>query len=449
MIITFNFRFRFESNCVIPKDIKLKPDIVLKAFGKVWFCHRSVLVSQSNFFNKLLNGPFRESKMNEVELHTIDDLINETSFEKLHRSMHGYGMTFKPDEIFSLIVTAQYFQIDEIVDFCEEKISLMIKRSNAIEIYQFSDRYFFNKIRNHVFNWMLLRLFPVKDWSELTYLTVDLAEKLISDPRLVTQNEMYLYLVLKMLVQIQLNGTFEQKNESFYKKIRDHEKPFLITNESFRKAFLALRLENILVTKENVEIMMNDNIIPRSVIDECIFKNYMSLIAIESPDNFGPSNELVTKDDFETYAMRFAKTIHAPDFHSWKFNGFSYAFDLALFFDGRTLIIKRVHQINEHKISFSHLLRRIMLRWNICELNENTNQETTNKRDEIQTITMTTNEEICLQQLKREPKYPCRISIEVLFHIPYRSTYAENENTGSCFKKIIKTRAFKSDKRFF
>lgn len=374
--------------------------------------------------------------------------------------MYDRKMTFDPDDIFNISVTAQYFQMNSIVDFCEEKICDMIRSSNAIDIYRFADRYFLKTTKESVFQWMLLRLFPVKCWDQLSFLTIDLAEQLINHPRLVVQNEMYLYFVLKILIQIYANGTCLQNNEPFYKKIRESGAPYLSTKDGkkFQKAFLALRLGNILVRKENVEILLYDNIIDRSIIDGWIFGNWMSLIAIESPDNFGPTNELVTKAEFETNAMRFAKVIHAPDFHSWKFIGFSYAFDLAIFFDGRTLIIKRVHQINEHKVSHSHFLRRIMLRFDIAEMNS----IAVKRQEDIQTITLTTNEELCLKQLKKEPEYPCRVSIEVLFHVPYKAAKEANRNnnlmidcehddqiTGSLLETSSKARAFKSYKRFF
>jgi hypothetical protein len=232
---------------------------------------------------------------------------------------------------------------------------------------------------------------------------------------------MYLYFVLRMQIQVELNASCCEENEAFYGEIRRHPLPFLLRKEGkkFKKAFDALRLENVVVKRENVEIILRDNIIPRTTVETCVFKNWMSLISIESPENFGPTAELISMGDFEVSAMRFAKIIESPDYHSWKFLGFSYAFDLAMFFDGRALIVKRVHQINEYKISHSHLLRRIMIRWNIAEMNS-TSLEMEQK--EVQTLTMTTNEEICLRQLTREPKYPCRISIEVLFHVPYKST---------------------------
>lgn len=281
---------------------------------------------------------------------------------------------------------------------------------------------------------------------------------MIENARLVTPNEMYLYFVLRMLIQIEMNASCSEENEAFYGEIRRHPLPFLLRKEGkkFQKAFNALRLQNVLVKRENVEIIIRDNIIPRSSVESCVFKNWMALISIESPENFGPTAELVSIGDFETMAMRFAKIIEKPDYHSWKFLGFSYAFDLAMFFDGRTLIIKRVHQINEYKISHSHLLRRIMVRWNIAEVNSvNVDMEQT----EVQTLTMTTNEEICLKQLTREKNYPCRISIEVLFHVPYKTSLDVNgndmmidrrssvvPNTSIMKSSSIPSRAFK---RFF
>jgi hypothetical protein len=349
--------------------------------------------------------------------------------------------------------------MDEIVDFCENKICEIVNRSNVIEIYEFSDRYFLRKTKAKVFQWMLLKFFPVNSWEEMRGVSLELLEKLIAHPRLVTQNEMYLYFVLKMMIQIKINGTCQLNNESFYKKIKSNRFPFLSTKDGvkFRKAFQSLRLGNILVRKENVEMILADNIMPRFLVDKWIFKNWMSMICIESPDNFGPTNEIVSVKDFETYAMRFAKIIHGPDYHSWKFIGFSYAFDLALFFDGRTLIIKRVHQINEHKISHSHLLRRIMLRWDIAELNSS---EVIKRQEEIQTFTISTNEEICLKQLRKEPSYPCRVSIEVLFHIPYRVSDSDKnvnfifenehiEHEDQRNENSLRARAFKSYKKFF
>lgn len=461
VISEFIFRFRYDNNCAISLHLHTEPDVVLLAFGRRWPCNRSVL-SQSNFFQTLFNGCFKESTLNEIELNTHDEFINENSFQKLLEVMYRRKIDFVSNDIFNIVVTAQYFQMNEIVDFCETQLGGMVKSSNAIDFYHFADRYFLVETKQKVFEWMLLRLFPVKFWDQLNNLTIDLAEKLISDHRLVSQNEMYLYFVLKILIQIQLNGTCLHENEPFYKKIEMNDLAFLSTNEGkkFRTVFQSLKLCNILVRRENVEVLINDNIFPRSAIDSCIFENWMSLISIESPENFGPTFELVEKDEFERHAMRFSKMIYAPDFHSWKFIGFSFAFDLAMSFDGRTIIIKRVNQINEHKVSHSHLLRRLMMRWDICEMNSTV----VKRQGEIQTFTMTTNEEICLKQLKKEPNYPCRISIEVLFHVPYKATKADNnlnhmyandqiefdqdQSTGNFIKTSIRARAFKSYKKF-
>jgi hypothetical protein len=435
--------------------INHEPDLILRAFNREWKCHRSIL-NESNFFRTLLNGPFKESKLHEIELKIDDSLITESSFVMLLDFMYNKDVNILPDDIFHLAVTAQYFQMHNIVEYCENKIIGMIQGGNCIDIYHFADRYFMERTKTIVFKWMLLRLFPVKCWDQLNYMTIELIVELIKNPRLVVPNEMYLYHMLVIFIQMQINSTCSENNCQFYDEIRNNPLPFLLRKEGkkFAKAFDALRLCNVVVKRENVEIIIRDNIIPRSAIDACIFNNWMSLISIESCDNFGPSAELVTKSEFEIHAMRFAKVIDKPDYHSWKFIGFSYAFDLATFFDGRTLIIKRVHQINEHKISHSNLLRRIMLRWNISEINST---DTDMQQEEIQTLTMTTNEEICLKQLSKEPNYPCRISVEVLFHVPYKSNDCAKmidrgnvSNTCSILKSSsIPSAAFRAYKRFF
>jgi len=396
-----------------------------------------------------MEGSFRESQQKEIRLLPTDDMINSTSFRQMIVTLN---------EAYNLAVTAQYFQVDGLLVFCETKICEMLDSSNAIDVYNFADRYFLKTTKQNAFEWMLFRLFPVAAWDELDNFTIELCEKLMSHPRLVVPNEMYLYHVLKMLIQLTNPGWLCESHKMLNRRTTRPRLAFLLTDEGavFRKAFKALRLGNILVQKENVEVLLRDNIIPRKVVDHWIMKNWMSLVSIESPSNFGPTSELVSDEEFEAQAMRFGKIVEEPNYHSWKFIGFSYGFDMALFFDGRTLIIKRVHQINEHKISHSHLLRRIMIRWTITEMNTKNVWES-----DIQTITMTTNEELCLKQLKKEPQYPCRISVEVFFHVPYKSReeLSFDYDTARCGEGVeqnfdslttsMQSKIYKSYKRFF
>lgn len=48
--------------------------------------------------------------------------------------MYNRTMSYDPEDILNITVTAQYFQMNEIVDFCEEQMGKMIKSS----IYTFS-----------------------------------------------------------------------------------------------------------------------------------------------------------------------------------------------------------------------------------------------------------------------------------------------------------------------
>lgn len=430
-----------------------EPDISLIVFNRAWRCHKDIL-RQSIYFDSLLFGHFRESKLKEIELRLDDELINENSFKMLIDIMYHREVNLTPDDIFNLVATSRFFQTDIVTEYCEKRIIELIKATNCIDIYYFADRYTLITTKENAFQWMLLRIFPVKCWDQLNHLTIELTEELIKDPRLVTPSEMYLYHVLKNMLQIHLTGTIVPNNEIFYEKIRNNPNAFLETKDgaAFKSAFSALRIGNIIICKENAETLIRDNIIPRQNIDYWIYKNWMSLVSIESPENFGPTSELITIDEFEKNAMRYAKIITGPDYHSWKFIGFSYGFDLALFFDGRTLIVKRVHQINEHKLSHSHLLRRIMIRWEIAEMNS----INCVRQEDIQTITMTANEELTLKQLKKEPKYPCRISVEVLFHVPYKLKESDRyhkqqfeEHSKSEDNSSIPSKVFKSYKRFF
>ena len=136
-----------------------------------------MLSNSSNFFKTLFNGGFKESKLNEVEIHTNDELINESSFQKLIDLIYERKLDFSHEDIFHMTVTAQYFQMHEIVDFCEDKIAEVLKSSNVIDVYHFADRYYLCRTKERAFQWMLLRLFPVKCWDQLNFLTLDFRPK--------------------------------------------------------------------------------------------------------------------------------------------------------------------------------------------------------------------------------------------------------------------------------
>lgn len=147
--------------------------MTLLAFDRQWPCHRSVLI-QSDFFRALTTGPFKESKFHEIRLYNTDDdyLITETSFGKLLDAMYGREVSLTPDDVFHFVVTAQYFQMHNVVEYCEAKIIEILRSSNCIDIYYFAERYFLERTREHAFQWMLLRLFPVKCWDQLSYMTI-------------------------------------------------------------------------------------------------------------------------------------------------------------------------------------------------------------------------------------------------------------------------------------
>lgn len=165
----FRFRLTINNKCGVVAD----PDITLLAFDREWPCHRAVL-EQSDFFRALVNGSFKESKFHEIRLHTTNDdyLITEASFGKLLDVMYGREIKLVEDDIFHFVVTAQYFQMHNVVEYCESKIIEMLSSSNCIDIYHFAERYFLEKSRESTFKWMLLRLFPVKCWDQLNYMTI-------------------------------------------------------------------------------------------------------------------------------------------------------------------------------------------------------------------------------------------------------------------------------------
>lgn len=165
----FRFRLTLNNKC----DVLADPDITLQAFDREWPCHRAVL-EQSDFFRALINGSFKESKFHEIRLHNTSDdyLITEQSFAKLLDVMYGREIKLITDDIFHFVVTAQYFQMHNVVEYCEAKIVEMLRSSNCIDIYHFAERYFLETTKQNTFKWMLLRLFPVKCWDQLNYMTI-------------------------------------------------------------------------------------------------------------------------------------------------------------------------------------------------------------------------------------------------------------------------------------
>lgn len=378
----------------------------------------------------MLNGPFMESQLGKINLKIDDNLITKEAFKIVIDSFYSCELNLNKSNIYNITATARYLQMEEVIECCERKLLEILNERNCLDIYHLTDKYGLINTKNYVFQWLLLKLMPIKSYDVLESMTIELAEKLVNSPRLVAPSEFYIYTVMKYFIQIcdkrrvitknDLNATGFPKitlDNNYYKKMKNNKKAFLLTREGVKYAsiFKALRIRNLLVRPNELIKVRDDNIIPKEWIEEWTNENWLALMAIETSDNLGPCPRLVTIDDFEKNAMRFAKVMSKPDWYNWKFQAFGFGIDLAFTFNGRNILVKRVHHMNQMKILNSHEKRRIMLRW---EMIETEGILDVNRQSEIITITLRPNEEFVLAGLKIEPKYPCLFSVEVLYVIP-------------------------------
>ncbi|KAF9284424.1 hypothetical protein BGZ68_004698 [Mortierella alpina] len=136
-------------------------DLRVKAFGTTYRLHRLIL-TQSAFFERMLNGPWKEHSLDQVDLHFDDANITRESFEiairrlygvwtgetectsgeRLSRGQEASGATaLTPANVMAVLASATYLGLDSLCDQCTVYAIRTLSTEYVAEYIQFSHRH--------------------------------------------------------------------------------------------------------------------------------------------------------------------------------------------------------------------------------------------------------------------------------------------------------------------
>lgn len=165
--------------------------------------------------------------------------------------------------------------------------------------YEAAHEYGVSSVKNSTFSWLLVNLlsFYAKHSKWLRQISVDLMERLVSSGDLfVVQTEFSLYLLLRHWVFVKEhlhyddNATDNDKKPlhvKYFAKLPGN-KPFLLTKDGLRyeRPFRRLRLPHLLNHAIDLNLILEDNMIPRSWLNDPLLLQWNTMLKIDqSLDN--------------------------------------------------------------------------------------------------------------------------------------------------------------------
>lgn len=279
--------------------------------------------------------------------------------------------------------------------------------------------------------------FYTKHWRWLRQINVDLMHALISHADLfVMQTEFSIYILLRFWMFYNLNPDFERfekdgeghlKNPIHFFSQREGEVPFLETcqGRNFRKTFLALRINHLLSHHRDVEVLLKDNILPKSWFFAPLLQQWSSMLSIDESLDRGPTDDF-PENVFYSGCLRCGRTLQEEGFQKWRWTGFNFGLDLVLITDTRMLSIKRHHRTEHEKLLSMQVKRNFLIRVTVASLNS-FRQVKYKQCTGIRALSLEKNQEVQLLTMDKDLEYPLLISVNLLITSP---------NEGSIERKL-------------
>ncbi|CAG0883925.1 unnamed protein product [Darwinula stevensoni] len=281
-------------------------DVIIVALGHDWNLHKQflmqcklikdgnkwewecVLVLQSPYFASMFSGAWRESEESVIEIPITDPLITKNSLRLVLGSLYRKEVEVSPAIAMSVVATARIFQLDDLVQKCEELLTDTIYAQT-----------------------LLL--------------------KVMKDPELrVVSMEMNLYSILAVKLYLDRHPSLNVLNLSFKAILARNEKckGYLDSQKgaSYQELFKSLRLRHLLIHPQDLKRVRNDRIIPWPWLSPHLSLNLRLLHCVESGLDCGPTDE--DTERFNEESIRCSRHLPVCDTYCWRWGGYLFGLDL-------------------------------------------------------------------------------------------------------------------------
>uniref|UniRef100_A0A8D8V4H6 Protein germ cell-less n=1 Tax=Cacopsylla melanoneura TaxID=428564 RepID=A0A8D8V4H6_9HEMI len=293
-------------------------DIVVKIFDKEWKLHKESLI-KSPYFASMFSGSWNESTKSEIEIKIPNPKITETSINIVLGSLYHPNVSFEEEDIFSVIAAATLFQLDELVNRCEDILLKSISCDNVLLYYEVAQQYSLQKVQKGSLSFLLINLvlFYISKPQHLRSIDCDLMQQLISSPKLVTSSPLNVYRVLRLWLYLKLQPTLPEQTDKLsseelvatarnYFQHKPKSPSFLCSCQGapFVKVFESIELFPLISARSSIVEIQEDNILPQSWLTS-VYAKVCPIVA----DMMHPTIQMAKPMTFfENYAVHIRET---------------------------------------------------------------------------------------------------------------------------------------------
>lgn len=201
-----------------------------------------------------------------------------------------------------------------------------------------------------------------------------------------------------------------------------------------------MRINHLLSHHRDVEVLLKDNILPKSWFFAPLLQQWSSMLSIDESLDHGPTEDCA-ETVFYSGCLRCGRTLQEEGFQKWRWTGFNFGLDLVLITDSRLLSIKRHHRTEHEKLLSMQVKRNFLIRVTVASLNQ-LRQVKHKQCTGIRALSLEKNQEVQLLTMDKDLEYPLLISVNLLITSPSQGSIekklrdfqliVDNSNDSNC-----------------
>ncbi|ENN73153.1 hypothetical protein HUJ04_008941 [Dendroctonus ponderosae] len=407
-------------------------DVTVCALGKEYYLHR-VYLCQSPYFGSMFGGSWLETTQKYITIDVVDPAITQDSLKVVFGSLYEAEVVLNPLEVLPIMATATMFQLDGLIEQCTELMLETINPKTCLDYYNAACLYGDKKLEDACIRWFLVNLMPYyyqESDEDLRTIPVSLMETLMAQPDLCTiQTECSLYVMLKHWVYL-IHHPEESKPTASavaeYFSQRQDKTPFLHTPEGrqFVNVFQELRIPNLINHHLDIELILGDNIIPKSWLNTVVIQQWDNMLRVNHNEDKGPLE--VSQADFLKQSVRCGRIVLTAERHVWRWTGFYFGVDLLVALENNMLSVRRNHRSELEQLLSFQTQRNVAVLFRVVRLNEQ-KQITYSKESNIMLLSLAKGQEVPVMSFDKVV-YPIIVTANMLFIAPEKKESVKKDD---------------------
>ncbi|BHF67070.1 Germ cell-less protein-like 1 [Sparganum proliferum] len=257
-------------------------DIIVSALGYEWLLHR-IYIKQSPFFAAMLDGGWKESDCNRIELELSDPAITKHALDVVFGSFYCDCVSLTDQTVLNILAAATWFHLEDIRQSCNDFLKREIRLDTVIEFHAVSGKYSLPELNQACVDWLAQKLLVIPDspalFTLLQNIPTSLMQTVVSHPRLVViQLEQDVFICLLKWMYLQHNPDMQycpasdllKQAYEYYTTVKPN---FLASPEGapYAAAFRGVRWEHVVTIYKATHRMIQDRIVPEGTSSDACF----------------------------------------------------------------------------------------------------------------------------------------------------------------------------------